>query len=125
LQPRGNVHAIAKEVSSANHNVADVNSNAEEYAAVGCKRRVCFGQGFLRFHRALHGFHGAPKFGEDTIARRVRYAAAVFPNEPIEDRAPFGQSSERANFVSAHEAAVAFYIRCEDCDEASADFRRV
>jgi hypothetical protein len=35
--------------------------------------------------------------------------------------APFGQPFERANLVSAHEAAVAFDIRCEDCDEASAD----
>jgi hypothetical protein len=45
----------------------------------------------------------------------------VFPNDPVEDRAPFGQPLERANFISAHEAAIAFDIRCEDCDEASAD----
>ena len=58
---------------------------------------------------------------KDTIARRVCYAAPVFPNDPVEDRAPFGQPLERADLVSAHEAAVAFDIRCEDCDEASAD----
>jgi hypothetical protein len=57
--------------------------------------------------------------------RRVRYAAPVFPNEPVEDCAPFGQSLERADLIRAHEAAVAFDIRCEDCDEASADCRRV
>ena len=45
--------------------------------------------------------------------------------EPIEDRAAFGQAPERADLVSAHEAAVALNICCEDCDEASADFRRV
>jgi len=28
---------------------------------------------------------------------------------------------ERADLVSTHEAAVTFHIRCEDCDEASAD----
>jgi hypothetical protein len=49
----------------------------------------------------------------------------VFTNEPVEDRAPFGQPLECADLVSAHEAAVAFDICCEDCDEASADFRRV
>ena len=58
---------------------------------------------------------------KDTVARRVRYAAPVFPNDPVEDRASFGQAFERADLVSAHEAAVAFYICCEDCDEASAD----
>jgi len=47
------------------------------------------------------------------------------PNEPDEDRAPFGQALERADLVSAHEAAVAFDIRCEDGDKASADYNRV
>jgi hypothetical protein len=49
----------------------------------------------------------------------------MFANDPIEYRAPFGQALERADFVSAHKAAVALNICCEDCDEASADFRRV
>jgi ATP-dependent DNA ligase len=37
----------------------------------------------------------------------------------------FGQRLERADLVSAHEAAVALDIRCEDRDEASADCHRV
>jgi hypothetical protein len=41
----------------------------------------------------------------------------VFPNDPVEDCAPFCQSSQRADLVSAHEAAVAIHICCEDCDE--------
>jgi hypothetical protein len=49
----------------------------------------------------------------------------VFPNDPVEDRAPFGQPFERADLVRAHEAAIAFDICCEDCDEASADGHRV
>jgi hypothetical protein len=49
----------------------------------------------------------------------ARYATPVVPNEPVEDRAPFGQPFERADLVSAHEAAVALHIRYEDCDEAS------
>jgi hypothetical protein len=62
-----------------------------------------------------------PLCRKDTIARRVRYAAPVFPNDPVKDRAPLGEPLERADFIRAHEAAVAFDIRCEDCDEASAD----
>jgi hypothetical protein len=34
----------------------------------------------------------------------------VFPNEHVEDRAPFSQSFERADLISAHEAAVALDI---------------
>ena len=82
-------------------------------------------QSSLRIHRALYGVHRAPKLRKNTIARRVRYAAPVFPDEPIEDRPPLGQPLERADFVSSHEAAVAFDIRCEDCDELPADCDRV
>ena len=63
--------------------------------------------------------------GLPRIQHRVRYAAAVFRDDPVEDCAPFGQALERANLVSTHEAAVAFHICCEDCDEASADHGRV
>ena len=59
------------------------------------------------------------------IARRVRYTAPVFRNEPVENCAPFSQPLERADLISAHEAAISFDICCEDCDEASADGRRV
>ena len=37
--------------------------------------------------------------GSGIIARRVRYTAPVLPNEPVEDRAPFGQPLERADLV--------------------------
>jgi hypothetical protein len=62
---------------------------------------------------------------KDTIAGRVCYAAPVFPNDPVEDRASFSQSLERADLVSTHQAAVAFDIRCEDSHEASTDCHRV
>jgi hypothetical protein len=51
--------------------------------------------------------------------------STTFANEPVEDRAPFSQPFERADLVSTHEASVALNICCEDCDEASANFRRV
>jgi len=33
--------------------------------------------------------HRTSKLRKDTVARRVRYAAPVFLNEPVEDCAPF------------------------------------
>jgi hypothetical protein len=106
---------------SAYHYVTD----AEDYAPVRRKRRVGFGQSGLRLYRALHGVHCASELRKNTVASGVRYAAPVFTNEPVEDRAPLGQPLERADLISAHEAAVALDIRCEDCDEASADFRSI
>ena len=83
------------------------------------------GRGDLRLHSALHGVYSASELRKDTVARRVRYAAPVIPNELVEDCTAFGQALERAHLVSAHEPAIAFDIRCEDRDKASADFRRV
>jgi hypothetical protein len=40
----------------------------------------------------------------------------VVSNELIEDYTPFGQRLQRADLISAHEAAVALNICCEDCD---------
>ena len=125
LKPRRDVHTVAEEVPSAYHYVADVDTDAEIDAPVRRDTCVRLGQGGLRLHRALHGLHGASKLRKDTIARRVRYAAPVVPNEPVEDCAPFGQPLERADLVRAHKAAVALHICCEDCDEASADCHRV
>jgi hypothetical protein len=125
LQPRGNVHAIAEQIPSAHHHVTDMHTNAKIDALVGWDTRVRLGQSSLGLHRALYGINGTSELRKDTIARRVRYAAPVFPNEPVADRAPFGQPFERADLVSAHEPGVALHIRCEDCNEASADFRRV
>src|SRR5262245_34373370 len=102
-----------------------MDADAEADAAIRCETGVRFGQSSLRLHGALHGIYGAPELGKDTVARRVGYAAPVFSNEPVEDCAPFSQPLERADLIGAHEAAVAFHIRREDCDEASADCDRV
>src|SRR5262249_16884232 len=117
LQPRGNVHTITEEVSTAYHHVTDVDTDAEAYPAIRCETGVRFKQGGLRLNGALHGVHGTSELRKDPVARRVRYAAPVVPNEPVEDRAPFRQPLERADLVSAHEAAVALHIRCEDGNE--------
>ena len=63
----------------------------------------------------------AVELRKHTVARRIRYAAPVLPNDPVEDCAAFGQPLARADLVSAHEATLALDIRCEDCDELPAD----
>jgi hypothetical protein len=74
-----------------------VQADTEANLAVRLDRRVRLGQSSLRLHRALYGLNGASELRKDTIARRVRYTAPVVPNEPVEDRAPFGQPLERAS----------------------------
>src|SRR6516225_2348349 len=99
-----------------------MHANTEANAPVRYETGVRLGQGSLRLHRTLYRFHSTPKLSKNTIARRVRYAAPVFPDEPVEDRSSFGQAPERTDLVGTHEAAVALHICCEDCDELPADF---
>src|SRR6516162_5992248 len=75
LQPRRYVHSVTKQVSSPNHHVADMHTNAEADAAVGCETGVRTGQGSLRIHGALYRVNGASELREDTVARRVRNTA--------------------------------------------------
>ena len=77
------------------------------------------------FDRALHRVYSTPELGKDTVTRRVRYTAPVLPNELIEDRSPLSQSLERADFIGAHETAIAFHICCEDCNQLPADIRKL
>ena len=102
-----------------------MHADTEANLAVRRESRVRLGQSILCLHGALHGVNDASELRKDTVASRIRYTAPVFRNEPDEDCAPFGQRLERADLISAHEAAIALDIRCEDCDEASADFHRV
>jgi len=102
-----------------------VHADTEIDALVSGKADVRISERSLRLHGALHRVDGASKFGKNTVARSVRYAAPVIRNEPVEDCPPLGQSFERADLVVAHETAVALDICCEDRDEASADCHRV
>src|SRR3974390_2106930 len=122
-EPRCSRHL--RNVACAHHHVTDVDTNAEVDVPVCRETGVRFSESSLRVHRTLYGVYHAPELRKDTVASRVRDAAPVIPNEPVEDCAPFGQAPERADLVSAHEATVALDICCEDGDEASADFRRV
>jgi hypothetical protein len=90
LQPRSNVHSIAKQVPSAHHHVTDVDTDAEVDVPACRETGVHFGEGSLRIHRTLHGVNCASELGKDTVARCVGYAAAVVLNELVEDRAAFG-----------------------------------
>jgi hypothetical protein len=49
----------------------------------------------------------------------------VVPNEPVEDRAPFGQPLERADLIDTHEPAVALHICCEDPRRLPNDYGRL
>src|SRR5262245_9551677 len=102
-----------------------MNAYAEVDPAGWRHGRICFGQGLLRSHSALHGIYGATKLRKDAVARRVRYAAPMLPDHPIEDRAPLSEPLERADLIGTHEAAVALHVCREDSHKPTGDVRKV
>ena len=124
LQPRRNVHPVPEQITRTHHHVTNVNADAKVDALLRRQAGVCFRQRRLRFHRALHGVHGAPELRENTVARGVRDAASVVRDGLVEDRASLGQPLERSDLVGAHEAAIAFDVSREDRHQASLDVAR-
>jgi hypothetical protein len=49
-----------------------------------------------------YGADSRSKFRSYPVARRVRYAAPVVTNEPIEDHPALGEPFERADLIGAH-----------------------
>src|SRR5438034_591823 len=94
---QGGVGILSALHRGAYHYVTNVDTDAEVYAAIRCETEVRFSQGGLGLHSALHGVNGAPELRKHTVARRVRYAAPVVPNEPVENCASFCQPLECAD----------------------------
>src|SRR3954469_8198382 len=72
LQPGRDVHTITKEVSSSNHDVANVDADPELEAVILSNSGACLGQLLLHGDSALHGIDRARKLGQHAIASRVR-----------------------------------------------------
>src|SRR6185437_2200036 len=87
LQPRSDVHALAEEIPGANDDVPDMHANAEADAPIRYNINVRFGQRGLRIDGALNRLYSASEFRKNTIARRVGYAAFMFSDEAVENRA--------------------------------------
>jgi hypothetical protein len=62
LDARGNVHAIAIDISFTVHDVADMNSDSHLNAPVARNVVVAFGECALDLDCALRGFQGAVEF---------------------------------------------------------------
>src|SRR5262245_27708408 len=102
-----------------------MHADAEADAAVWFDASIDLGQGCLHLNGALNSLNRASELRKDTVARRVCNAAPMVPDELIKYGSPLSEALERADLVSAHEAAVALDICCEDRDKLPADFRMV
>src|SRR6266851_609172 len=84
LEARGDVDAIAVDLLTVDHHVAEVHADPEFHPALGCQRRVLGLECGLNLDRALDGIHDAGKLREHAVARRIDEASVMLIDERID-----------------------------------------
>src|SRR5215469_12767688 len=121
LQSGRDINGIAEEVVALHHDVADLDADTELHLLIGKAIGVLLGDSILRRDRALHGIDGAGEISDETVTRRVEDSASMRGDQPIDDDPVSRKGAKGADLISAHQAAVALHIGCEDRGELSFD----
>jgi hypothetical protein len=114
LQAGRDIDGIAKEIVALNHDIANVHPDAEPHLLTGRSTLVLLGYGVLNLDSTLHGIHGACEICDETVTRRVEDPTTMRGDQVIDDDPVGSEEAKGADLISAHKAAVAFDIRCED-----------
>ena len=123
FQPRGDVDAVAENVAVLLDDVADIDADAEIYAA---RRSACagvaLGHAGLDLDGAAHCIDDAGELGEQPVAGGLHDPAAV-PRDRWDRRVrgDARRAGERAFLVSAHQPAVAGDVGRKDRRELPFD----
>ena len=124
LQPRRDVDAVAEDVVALDHDVAEVNADAEFQPAVLCPRGVAPTQIVLDLGGAGDGVGDRGELGQQRVARRADDAPGAALDARGHGRPVFGERAQRRLLVSPHEAGIARGIGGENGDQAALyDFR--
>jgi hypothetical protein len=124
LEARGDVDAVAEDVAVLDHDVADIDADAEPHAARRVERPVCGCDVALDVDGAFHGGEDAGELGEHAVTGGAADASAMLRDEGVGDGAMGGQRRQRAFLVAAHQPAIALDVGGEDGDELSLERRR-
>ena len=118
------VDAVAVEVRAFDHDVAQVDADAQARAPLLGQVAVAPGHGFLDRHRALDGVDHAGELDQRPVAHQLDDAAPVLGDLGRENL--LAQRLERAQgagFVSAHQAAVTDHVGGQYGGKASLQFK--
>jgi hypothetical protein len=112
LKARGDVHAVAVDVALLQHDVADVDADAEPDAPVFGLARLALRHAVLDRDRALDRVDGAGELDQGAVARELDHAAAVLIDQRLDEVLAVGPKPRmRRGFVLAHQPAVADHVR--------------
>jgi hypothetical protein len=114
LQSRRNIHPISEQISTSNHDIADVNPDPKPETLMLRSAFGHLGDSFLHGNGALDGIDGTWKLSQNTVASGVGDPSTVLRNQPIHHLAMGGQRSKGSDLILLHEARVACHVSRED-----------
>ena len=115
LQPRRHVDAVAVDIVSAHHHVADIDADAQPHRVVRVQPHLP-----LHVERAPHRLDRAGEFGEHAVAGVLHQPAAGARHRGVDHLAAQRlQPRQRAGLVGAHHARIADHVGGQDGGEAA------
>jgi hypothetical protein len=115
LQSRGDIDAVAVEIVTVDHDVAEVDADAEHDSAVFRQVGVRGFHAVLEVERAVHGVDSAAERDQHAVAGHLEDAAVMLGHQRLQHLlAPLLQRRQRAGLVLLHEAAVADHVGGEN-----------
>ena len=117
FEARRDIDAVAEDIAVLNHDVADVDSDAELHAVFGRLTLAGDGEVLLDPHGAIEGVDDTRELCQHAVAGGPGDTALMLGNQRIDDEAQAGQRGQRRNLVALHVSAIAFDIGGENGDE--------
>ena len=123
LEPCSHVHAVTEDVAVLDHDVANIDADAEQHPAR--LRQLVVGRGDLPLdlYGTADGIDDASELGEHAVACGIGNPAVEADDQVVGDRPMRRQRGESRLLVERHQAAVAFDIGCEDGDQPAIEGR--
>src|SRR5262249_6556271 len=108
FQPCGHVHAIAEDVATVDHHIADIDADAKLDPLLLGHVRVALGHASLDIDSAAHRVHDAAELSQQAIAGALDNAPTVLRDLGINEGAQVvREPGVRPLFVQAGQAAIA------------------
>jgi hypothetical protein len=99
-------HSITINPLALDHHIANINPNAIVHLTSGRQFGVTGFEFFLNGDSALDRIHGAGKFGQQIVARRIHNPAMMLLNEGGHDLAIGREGANGGGFIVAHQATI-------------------
>ena len=115
FEPCCDINAIAKDIVVIDDHVAKIDADAELNPPVFGYPRIANRHFALDLRGALDRIHNAGKFDQHAVAGQLDDSSLVFGDGRIDQLGAMGlEASQRADFIGAHQPAVADYVGGKD-----------